>query len=330
MLVVDPRFGRLLREMRKRRGLSLTGLAAESYVSTSHISRMENGQRTPTPDVALSLDRALAADGKLAGMVTDHTADPGHEEQVAYALAHPRSLGGEDVAALQAALAAHRRLDDQWSAGALFRMAEAQHDAIVDAARDARGGAATGLQVVAAESMQFMGWLNAQLRRDSTADRLYAASANLAESVGAAGLASQSRRFRGSLAWERGSPRAMVRHYQHAAATQGAGLLHRIDATLRQAHGLALLGDRPAAVRTLHIASDMTTSAPDDAPPDQFAYWLTAAWIRFPLGLAHLELGQHADAAENLRAGLDRLPADQRETAWTVQYRRALERAEAA
>lgn len=329
---VDPKFGSELRRMREARGMSLRDLYAASHISKSLISEYENGRRRPSGDAAAHLDRALNAGGALTRLVveTDTTAaDLERADRIAYVRRTPRLLDAGAVEALADMLAAHRRLDDTMPAELLWSTANAHHEMLTALAREARGPHAPALQVVVAESLQFAGWLRAQLGQHAAADRLYAASADRAEELGIGGLASQSRRFRGSLAWERGRPAAMVRHYQHAAQTPGAGILHRIDAELRSAHGLALMGDQTGAAHALHHADDMTTAA-DGAEPDQFAYWLTPAWLRFPLGLAHLELGRPQDAAESLRAGLDALPEDQRETNWTTQYREALDQAEDA
>lgn len=42
------------------------------------------------------------------------------------------------------------------------------------------------------------------------------------------------------------------------------------------------------------------------------------------IGFVHLELGDHATAADLLATGLDGLPADQRHADWTTEYRDAL------
>lgn len=69
--VVDPRFPARLRELRAERDLSLQELAAASYVGKSTISDLENRKSTPIADTARALDKALRADGELAGMVTE-------------------------------------------------------------------------------------------------------------------------------------------------------------------------------------------------------------------------------------------------------------------
>lgn len=59
-------FGQCLRRLRTERGLSLADLSALAHYSRSHLSKVENGQKTPTPALAGSCDEALEAGGTLA------------------------------------------------------------------------------------------------------------------------------------------------------------------------------------------------------------------------------------------------------------------------
>ncbi|MFD5159246.1 helix-turn-helix domain-containing protein [Streptomyces hawaiiensis] len=59
-------FGQCLRRLRTERGLSLADLSALAHYSRSHLSKVENGQKAPTPALAGSCDRALGAGGTLA------------------------------------------------------------------------------------------------------------------------------------------------------------------------------------------------------------------------------------------------------------------------
>src|SRR5947207_6269558 len=68
IISVDPSFGRRLRELRTRRGLSLRDLA-EDGISKSYLSELENGRKRATPEIATALDRILDAGGALAALV---------------------------------------------------------------------------------------------------------------------------------------------------------------------------------------------------------------------------------------------------------------------
>jgi hypothetical protein len=58
------------------------------------------------------------------------------------------------------------------------------------------------------------------------------------------------------------------------------------------------------------------------------AYWLTPSWLRLPIGLAHLGLGNYAAATDNLRIGLKALPDGWENADWSAEYRVALNQAE--
>ncbi|MGI5212918.1 helix-turn-helix domain-containing protein [Plantactinospora sp. CA-290183] len=60
-----PSFGPLMRGMREARGLSLAALAERLPVDKGHLSRIENGRRKPTEDLARRIDAVLGARGEL-------------------------------------------------------------------------------------------------------------------------------------------------------------------------------------------------------------------------------------------------------------------------
>lgn len=64
----DQRIAALIRSYRLRRNLTLTQLSELSGISAGHISRLENGDRTPTVRLLLQLARALGVSlGALVG-----------------------------------------------------------------------------------------------------------------------------------------------------------------------------------------------------------------------------------------------------------------------
>jgi transcriptional regulator with XRE-family HTH domain len=76
-------FGQRLRSMRVARGLTLRGLARLAHIDSGHLSRVEAGARPVTNEIAAALDRALEADGALAGPLEDtasRTADQAARE----------------------------------------------------------------------------------------------------------------------------------------------------------------------------------------------------------------------------------------------------------
>jgi transcriptional regulator with XRE-family HTH domain len=64
----DQRIAALIRSHRLRRNLTLAQLSEQSGISVAHLSRLENGQRTPTVRLLLQLARALGVPlGALVG-----------------------------------------------------------------------------------------------------------------------------------------------------------------------------------------------------------------------------------------------------------------------
>ena len=59
-------FGQLLHQLREKRELSLAALAAGASVSKGYLSNLEHDIRSPSPEIAEAIDRALDAGGELA------------------------------------------------------------------------------------------------------------------------------------------------------------------------------------------------------------------------------------------------------------------------
>jgi transcriptional regulator with XRE-family HTH domain len=332
MRTVDPAFPERLRALREAKSWSLRDLSRAAYVGKSTLSELENRQRGPSLEMAEHLDDALEAGGTLAALVTESRQDDAsaeRAERINHALLVPRLVDAGAVAALTTSLASSRRLDDSMEAVVLLPSVTAQLDLVQALAREARGPHAHDLRLVAAEWRQFTGWLHAQARNDVVADRMLRQSATEALELDAAGLACQAHGFRGYLARQRRDPRAAARAFAAAAETEGINSLQRVDALLNTAHAVGASGERREALRVLHTAADLTTAAESD-PVNPATYWLTPDWLRIPLGMAHLGLGEPAEAVENLRHGLQALPTGWEEAEWAAEYRDALDEAEGA
>lgn len=325
--VVDLRFPARLRQLRVERGLSLRDLSRAAYVGKSTISELENAQASPSAEMAAHLDRVLEAGGELASLVTQIPVDPEAEERIAYAVARPARLDRAAVRAFAGVLAAERRLDDAVVAHALLPSVESQWGIVLTLAQDARGPYAGGLRAVVAEWTQFVGWLHAEARHDAKAVRILIEAARQADAVDDGVLAAQAENFRGYLERQRRNPRGIVRHFRAAYHTRGASVLQRIGDAVQAAYGLALLGDRQSAERLLAEASNMS-DAVDGQPAPVAAYWLSPMFHRLSIGLAHLGLENHTEAADNLRAGLAGLPPGSADAEWAAEYRDALVEAE--
>lgn len=106
-------FGGAVRRLRVARGWSLRELARRAHVNAGHVSRVENGQRLPTPTMAAALDAALVADGELIQLAAaGPAAEPSpiaddDDEMAAWELARravASDVGGETVQLLESAV----------------------------------------------------------------------------------------------------------------------------------------------------------------------------------------------------------------------------------
>jgi len=79
-------FGQLLRELRVRQGVSLTQLSRLTHYNKGYLSRVENGHRPPSAQLASRCDEVLGAAGELTARAAQDTA-PGRG-----AVPHPAQL----------------------------------------------------------------------------------------------------------------------------------------------------------------------------------------------------------------------------------------------
>ncbi|QWF81119.1 helix-turn-helix transcriptional regulator [Amycolatopsis sp. CA-230715] len=322
-------FGEMLRRLRLEAGLSQVALARKVHLSQSRISRYEKGEPGADPITAARLDTVLGADGVLRALLPERepTLNADQRERLAYSVKHPERIDRAAVDAFAQSLAAQRRLDDVLGAELLIAPTLSQTAVVKRLLRDARGVSREALAPVAAEYVQFAGWLHAEARRDADAVRLLTEAEELADEAENGTLAAQAANFKGYLARQQGRPRAIVRWFLAAHHTPGAHASQRIGDAAQAAQGYAQLGERDEALRLLDGAGDLLDDAGRDAPPGT-AYWLTPTFHRLNIGLAHLALGEHGDAADHLAAGLAGLPEDQQQAEWVVEYQHAHEAAE--
>lgn len=325
-------FGDALRRLRESAGMSQPQLARCVPISQASLSRYENGRQTVDPTMADRLDDILQAGGALRVLLPSDAVSvltPDERDRIAHSIEHPSRIDGAAVTALGDVLAAQRRLDDTLGPRLILPATMAQLDTVTDLLRDAGGPHRDALAEVVAEFTQFAGWLNAEVRNDREAVRLLTDAEILADDLDSGTLGAQAANFKGWLARQQGRPRAVVRWFLAAHHTPGAHAAQRVGDAAQAAQGYAELGERDQARRLLDVAGSLIDVAAREQPPGT-AYWLTSTFHRLNIGLAHLSLGEHRDAAEHLAAGLDGLPDDQVDASWSVEYREALDTARSA
>ncbi|GAB3724202.1 hypothetical protein [Nocardiopsis nanhaiensis] len=301
--------------------MSREALARITGLSTGTIHRLLLG----APLMRLDRNRqALMGLGAPEHLHHD-TASPltSHADQVQHLLDRPERVDAATIEVVTRMLATQRRLDDLIGAEAVLPSARSHAAAMAAAADRARGPHSAALRTVAAEWVQFEGWLLASAGQLDQAVTVLERAAALAKEVNQGPLVAQARNFLGYIARRRGDAPTLLAWFSAAWHTPGAHPAQRVGDAIQAAHGHALLGEYEQAQRTLDSGMRIAEVAAA-LPPPPTAYWLTPTFHHLNLGLAHIGLGNTDVARDLLTTGLDHLPAEQQGADWTHEYRHAL------
>jgi transcriptional regulator with XRE-family HTH domain len=88
-------FGEAVRRLRGSR--SMRSIARDAHVDPGYLSRIEHEKQTPSAEVAIALDEALGADGRLAALI-DTEPEPWHLDGGLWRLADSDRLAAELIA----------------------------------------------------------------------------------------------------------------------------------------------------------------------------------------------------------------------------------------
>jgi tetratricopeptide (TPR) repeat protein len=257
-------FADLARRALRDSGYSMKAAARAMNYDVAYLSRVLNGKQNPSAKLAQSLDALVNAGGALAALVLD----PDEEARVARSAAQPSRLDAGTVDALAGVLAAYRRLDDAVKPESVIPATMEQTREVTRMLKGARGPHRDSLADVASEWVQFAGWMLAQVRKDDEAVRLLNDALELADEIGNGTLAAQALNFKGYIARQQNRPQGIARWFAAAANTPGAHPAQRIGDYLQAAGGLAEMGERDAALRMVEDAERLTDKAAALPPPD--------------------------------------------------------------
>lgn len=326
-------FGQALRRLRLAADLSQPALARKAHVDQASLSRYENDRQRPAPNVVDHLDDVLGSNDQLRLLASGNTAPDvltsDDRERLGRVFERPHRLDGGAVTALADVLASQRRLDDVLGPEPLMTATLTQMSTASNLVRQASGPHREALAEVAAEWVQFAGWLHAEARQDQEALRLLTEAEHAADEVGNGVLAAQAANFRGYVARQQENWRGVARWFLTEHHTPGASIHQRVGAAAQAAHGVGQLGDPDGARRLLDTADGLLEESWRHPAP-RTAYWLSHTFHRLNLGLAHLALASYDTAADHLGTGLDGLPVDQGDAMWTAEYRHSLKQARLA
>lgn len=257
-------FADLARRVLRDNGYSMKAAAREMHYDPAYLSRVLNGKQRPSEKLAHALDSLVGAGGALASTLLGED----EAARVAHSAENPSRLDAGTVDALAGVLAAYRRLDDNAQPRVIIPATMAQMREVTRMLKEARGPHRDQLATVASEWIQFTGWLFAQTYEFDQAVPLLNEAVELADETGNGTLAAQALNFKGYIARQRGRSQGIARWFGAAANTPGAHPAQRIGDYLQAAGGLAEMGEQDAALRMVEDAERLMDKAAALPPPE--------------------------------------------------------------
>ncbi|MFB9465085.1 helix-turn-helix domain-containing protein [Streptomyces cinereospinus] len=270
-------FGTRLRRYRSEQQCSLSDLSARTHYSAGHLSKVENGLRTPTRELAASCDAALGARGGLlaalgAGRPGDAARGAAGAAGSAPAAAAPDDTvlpappatltdgaAASVIAALTTVLDGLRATAQSAGPGAVLESAAAQVRALRGMAAHARAPEAGHLLSLAGRYAEFIAWMCQEADDERSALGWARTTASLARHVGSPDIEANAVLRRSLLALYCDDGAATV-DLASAAAGFPASPATRVRALLRLAQGHALSGDDLRCRRALDDAYSLLSS----------------------------------------------------------------------
>ncbi|HEY4853815.1 MAG TPA: helix-turn-helix transcriptional regulator [Streptosporangiaceae bacterium] len=332
-------FAQALRASMDERGMSGNALAHRVHCDKALISRFVNGKQAPSAKLARLIDEALGAGGELAeltapphplGAAPDGTFTPDDEDRLLAAARSPSRIGTATVESLAVILAAQRNLEDQVGSAAVREPVRAQIAAVGNLVTGARGTIRPALTDVAAQWAEFAGWLAISTGQPAEARRMYDRAAEWAAEAGNTTMAATILSFRGHLAFLLGQFGATIGLSRAAQRDPAIWAGQRAYDAHQEARGLAVTGERNAAVRKLGEAAGLVALTEEQGgQPPPWIYYYTPSFYALERGWAYLYLSRRDPAANDqairyLTEGLAGLDEGTRRSEWAAEHRRHL------
>lgn len=327
-------FGAVLRRMRHARGMSLRELSRTAPLDPGHLSKIENGRRDPTLDVAKAVDRVLQAKGELIALAQLQRServrralpfDPMRRRSLlALGIAAPvlastgsagqgrrRTVGINDAKELQETAAWLYGLDYQHGGAALWRAAKASAQDGYEMLENGVYGEVVEKELVRATGRAQMcaGWLAFDAGRHEIARSCYNEALALARQAGDAEVevhALSNLAFQSNVL---GRPREAVRFIEGAvradAAPHGRARLSAIP-LLRRSVALSLSQDRRGHEKAIGEARKIL-DRDHEKPAAEWCSFLSAAELDGVEGTGLAELKQSRRATILLGRAIDAL-----------------------
>ncbi|MFC7617022.1 helix-turn-helix domain-containing protein [Actinokineospora soli] len=307
--------GALLRRLRVERGYSLVRFAREANYSKGYISKLENGDKPVSPEMARRFDRILETQGVLTRAVAGPVPAPPvlPDGPDPWALV----LGGTDPLAPNSTHVDEQTVEVYAAAFETWRMMGHRMSPafvlpnLVGHCRALRELIAVNplpdLIRQASRYAEYAGWMYQEAGDNTRAREWTATAVRLADRVGDVGLRSWAMVRTAEIALYTEDGATMVEWARRAAAAPESTAALRSAAAQRMAQGYALLGEASACLSALDEAHRWQEAATAESGPhygstslpDQIA--ITRGW-----SLHHLD--RSAESVLLLGSELDRIP----------------------
>ncbi|WP_083749618.1 helix-turn-helix transcriptional regulator [Frankia sp. CcI49] len=274
-------FGSEVRRLRMATGKSLTTLGSEVYLSRSHLSKIEQGDRRASYPLARSLDTALAAQGRLTRLYLEEctrAVPVAPDTDILARSGRDRVEAGDPDPAERAAAAAERletlRIrSHQVGPYSVLPDLGAGVINLHAAAGDGRG-AASPVWAVLLRYAELLGWTAQETGHDATALRWTRTVADWARALGDTDALGYALIRQSQVARRRGDAEAAVGLARRAGALPGISPRVMLFATQREAQACALARDDAAFRQALdRYYALVDLPSPDAAALDPATRW---------------------------------------------------------
>jgi DNA-binding XRE family transcriptional regulator len=334
-------FGATLRRLRQQRRMSLSDLAEVVHYSRSHLSRIENGRKRPSLDLARWCDGALDTggvlrrhpavarpaadtDGAPARDVFDEdpwvlrVAPDGSGSWEAYGFTHLLRGGAAPLPAQWTMFGALRSMGRTTRPAAVLPVAVALFSVVRSAVFSSVGRARRDQMIVGARLAEYLGWMWQEAGDDNAAlvwtDRAVA----IAREADDLELSEYAAARRALVALYRYDADQVVALTERPAATASPRV--RWLSALREAQGHALAGDRSRCLAALDRARALTPAAVDSSEPSVLGPATAGDRLAAVSGWCLYDLGHPGEAVPQLRRAVETMTPHTREhTRWGVR-----------
>jgi len=320
-------FGQEMRRLMAERGLGLRELARRASYDPGYLSKVANGRKDVSRDLARRLDETLGAGGGLeafrAAPDLRGTYAYDDEERLILAARRPQRPGRETISPLAEELAAQYRQAHRAGSAALLKTVTAQLSLAGRLAREARAPLRGEALAIAGQYALFAGWLNISAGRPADAGAWLDRALGWAAETADADMTATSLSLKAHSAWLAGKIGPMIGLSRAAQRSPAVSAATRALAAQIEARASALAGNADDASRKLDEAAALTQRAADHPRNDDDPPWAISshpAHLALQRGLACLYLGRNAPAVESLTAGLAQMSPEVARSEWIAWY----------